>query len=117
MPLAPPDQIKIDREFKTVAVGEAGKSPAPVMRAVFREGLGCVLLGPEQTFASVDSLPILQMPPAAGDASKIPWPDGDLIEPKPFPAYTDQTALNKAADGFKDGFFVEEEHGLAAAAS
>ena len=26
-------------------------------------------------------------------------------------------ALKKAADGFKEGFFVEEEHGLAAAAS
>jgi F-type H+/Na+-transporting ATPase subunit alpha len=26
-------------------------------------------------------------------------------------------ALKKAVDGFKEGFFVEEEHGLAAAAS
>ena len=26
-------------------------------------------------------------------------------------------ALKKATDGFKEGFFVEEEHGLAAAAS
>src|SRR4029434_11297595 len=50
MPLAPPDQIKIDQERKTVSVGVI--SDAPVMRAVYREGLGCVLLGPEQTFAS-----------------------------------------------------------------
>src|SRR5438552_3233140 len=98
MPLAPPEQIKIDRELKTVAIGEVGKSPAPVMRAVFREGLGCVLLGPEQTFASIDRLPILQMRPPTGDASKIMWPDGDLIAPKPLPANIDETALNKAAD-------------------
>jgi CubicO group peptidase (beta-lactamase class C family) len=97
MPLAP-DQIKIDHQLKTVAVGEVGKSPAPVMRAVYREGLGCVLLGPEQTFAIVDSLPILKMPPPAGDASKIPWPDGDFIEPKPLPADINQKALNAAAD-------------------
>src|SRR5438094_7117115 len=33
MPLAPPDQIKIDRERRTVAVGENGKGPAPAMRS------------------------------------------------------------------------------------
>src|SRR5207247_6784125 len=31
MPLAPPDEIKIDREGKTVAVGESGKSQGPTM--------------------------------------------------------------------------------------
>src|ERR1051326_4987939 len=59
MPLAPPDQIKIDRERKTVAVGEGGAGP--VMRAAHREGLGCVVMGPEQTFADIDKLPILKM--------------------------------------------------------
>src|SRR5688572_27343769 len=47
MPLAPPEEIKIDRERKTVAVGQIGINPAPVMRAAHREGLGCVLMGPE----------------------------------------------------------------------
>ena len=98
MPLAPPDEIKIDRERKTVAVGESGKGPAPVMRAAHREGLGCVLMGPEQTFADIDRLPILHMPALAGDASGIPWPDGDLIETKPLPNYIDQKALDAAAD-------------------
>src|SRR6516164_7081335 len=42
MPLALPDQIKIDRERKTVAVGD-GLS-APVMRAAHREGIGCVVM-------------------------------------------------------------------------
>ena len=57
MPLAPPDQIKIDRELKTVAVGESGNGVVPVMRAAHREGLGCVVMGPEQTFADIDKLP------------------------------------------------------------
>src|SRR5436309_11222373 len=72
MPLAPPDEIKIDREGKTVAVGESGKSPAPTMRAAHREGLGCVVMGPEQTFSDIDKLPILKMAPPAGDASRLP---------------------------------------------
>src|SRR5262245_49118050 len=77
MPLAPPSEVKIDRERKTVTVGEGGA--IPVMRAVHREGLGCVVMGPEQTFADIDRLAILKMPAPQGDASRMPWPDGDLI--------------------------------------
>src|SRR5215813_3506540 len=78
MPLVPPDQVKIDREHKTVAVGESGRGLAPTMRAAYRQGLGCVVMGPEQTFADIDKLPILKIPPVVGDPSKIPWPNGDL---------------------------------------
>jgi CubicO group peptidase (beta-lactamase class C family) len=97
-PLAPPDQVRIDRERKTVAIGEIGKSPAPVMRAAYREGLGCVLLGPEQTLADAEDLPALRMPPPDGDAAKLAWPDGDRIEAKPLPAYINPKALNAAGD-------------------
>src|SRR5262245_59492228 len=44
MPLAPPNEVKIDRDRKTVAIGN-GSGLAPTMRAVHREGLGCVVLG------------------------------------------------------------------------
>src|SRR6185436_11219552 len=70
MPLAP--EVQIDRERKAVAIGDR-----PTMRAAYREGLGCVVMGPEQTFADIDSLPILKMPATPGDASRLPWPDGD----------------------------------------
>jgi CubicO group peptidase (beta-lactamase class C family) len=96
MPLAPQDQIQIDRERKTVAVG--GSSRTVVMRAAYREGIGCVVMGPEQTFADVDTLPILKMPPLPGDPSKLPWPDGDLMESKPLPNYIDRKLLDAAAD-------------------
>src|SRR6185369_7236432 len=33
MPLAPPDEVKIDLQRKTVLVGEHGNGPAPPMRA------------------------------------------------------------------------------------
>jgi len=98
MPLVPPDQVKIDREHKTVAVGESGRGLAPTMRAAYRQGLGCVVMGPEQTFADIDKLPILNMPALPGDPSKVPWPDGDLIEQKPLPNYIDRKALDAAAD-------------------
>jgi CubicO group peptidase (beta-lactamase class C family) len=98
MPLAPPDEVKIDRQRRTVLVGEHGNGPAPSMRAAYREGLGCVVMGPEQTFADIDNLPVLNMPPAPGDPSRIPWPDGDLIETKPVPNYIDKKALDGAAD-------------------
>src|SRR6185369_7226838 len=97
MPLAPPEEIRIDRERKTVAVGD-GNSAVPAMRAVYREGLGCVVLGPEQTFAEVDKLPTLKMTPLPGDPSRLPWPDGDLFETKPFPNYIDRKALDAAGD-------------------
>jgi CubicO group peptidase (beta-lactamase class C family) len=97
MRLAPPNQFIIDRERKTVAIGD-GNGPAPVMRAALREGLGCVLLGPEQTFADVERLPSFKMAPLPGDPSRIPWPDGDLIESKPLPTNIDRKALDAAAD-------------------
>src|SRR5688572_7495130 len=61
MPLAPTHEVTIDRERKAVAIGEQGVGP--VMRAAYRDGLGCVLMGPEQTFRDIDRLPILTTPP------------------------------------------------------
>ena len=98
MPLALPDEIKIDQGRKTVAVGEGEHAPGPAMRAVYREGLGWCGLGPEQTFADIDKLPTLKMPALPGDPSKLPWPDGDLIETKPLPSYINRNALAAAAD-------------------
>src|SRR5262249_55978925 len=107
MPVAAPEEIKIDRQRKTVAVGEGGKGPGPAMRAAYREGLGCVVMGPDQTFADIDELPILNMPALPGDSSRLPWPDGDLIETKPLPDYIDRKALDAAADFA----FNRKEHG------
>ena len=52
---------------KTVAIGKAGA--APVMRAAFRDGIGCVILAPDQTFDDIDKLPSLTSPPPPGDAA------------------------------------------------
>lgn len=86
----------VDREHRAVAVGADGY--VPTMRAAFREGLGCVIMAPDQTFEDIESLPVLRMPPLSGDADTIPWPDGDLVADAPLPAGVDQAALDAASD-------------------
>jgi len=98
MPVVPPDHVAIDESARTVAVGVGGNFPAPVMRAAYREGLGCIMLAPDQDFDDVDSLPELRLPPASGDAATIPWPDGDLVTEKPLSAGVDARALEAAWD-------------------
>lgn len=87
---------QVDWERKTVAIGSPGT--APVMRAVYREGLGCIILAPDQTFEDIPQLPRLDMAPLPGDPANIPWPNGDKITPGPLPAQIDAEALQAASD-------------------
>ena len=86
----------VDSERRAVAIGNP--DGVPVMRAAFREGIGCVVLAPDQTFDDIDDLPILTLPPPAVDPATIPWPDGDKLEDAPLPAGMDQAALQAASD-------------------
>lgn len=64
----------VDWDREAVAIGASGGTP--IMRAAFREGIGCVILSPDQTFEDIDDLPELTMAPPPGDAAEIAWPDG-----------------------------------------
>jgi CubicO group peptidase (beta-lactamase class C family) len=86
----------VDRTRRVVAIGK--DDGVPVMRAAFRDGLGCVVLAPNQTFDDIDKLPKLTMPPPPGDAARTPWPDGDLVEKQPLPASVNAAALQAASD-------------------
>ncbi len=88
---------EVDWQRKAVAVGKPEEG-VPTMRAAFREGLGCVILAPDQTFDDIGSLPILEMPPLPGRPAAIPWPDGDLLELQPLPPYIGKAALEAAAE-------------------
>jgi CubicO group peptidase (beta-lactamase class C family) len=68
---------RIDWDRKAVEIGVPGGTP--VMRAAFREGIGCIILPPDQTLENIKDLPIQSLPPLADDAAKIAWPDGDLL--------------------------------------
>jgi CubicO group peptidase (beta-lactamase class C family) len=86
----------VDTAKKTVAIGTQGA--APVMRAAYREGLGCIILAPDQTFDAVDALPSLSMAPPPGDPKTMPWPDGDAVANAAMPANVDPAALQAASD-------------------
>ena len=87
---------EVDWDRRAVAIGASGGTP--VMRAAYREGIGCVILAPDQTFEDIASLPELHMAPPPGDPAQIPWPDGDLVGEMPLPAGVDHAALTDASD-------------------
>jgi len=77
------------------------------MRAAYREGLGCIVMAPHQTFDDIEELPELLVPPLSGDPATIPWPNGDFVEEKPLPDTIDSTKLEAAGDWA----FDRETHG------
>jgi len=86
----------INHELKAVAIG--GPESGPVMRAAFREGIGCVIMAPDQDFDDIQTLPVLELPYPAGDPAKTPWPPGDKLEKQALPANVDSVALNAASN-------------------
>ena len=88
---------QVDHGRRAVTVGAPGKA-TPQMRAAFREGIGCVILAPDQTLADIDGLPVLEMAPPSGITSELLWPDGDRVPPRPLPSYIDTVALQSASD-------------------
>ena len=86
----------IDTSRKAVAIG--GPQSGPVIRAAFREGIGCVVMAPNQSFDDIGSLPILNLPYPAGDPATMPWPTGDVVKQKPHPENIDSAALLAASD-------------------
>jgi CubicO group peptidase (beta-lactamase class C family) len=85
----------IDWDRKTVTIGT--REDAPVMRAVFREGIGSIILAPNQTFDIIDALPIQSLLPLSGDPTTMPWPKGDLIKKQKLPKYIDSDLLDAAS--------------------
>ena len=86
----------VDRDRRVVAVGSG--HGVPTMRAAFREGVGCVVMPPDQTFADIDRLPALKMARPPGEPATIPWPDGDFVASDRLPASVDSDALQAASD-------------------
>jgi CubicO group peptidase (beta-lactamase class C family) len=86
----------VDKAKKTIAIGTRGA--APVMRAAYRDGLGCIILAPDQTFDAINELPSLAMPLPPGDPKTMPWPDGDAVAKTALPSNVDPAALQAASD-------------------
>jgi CubicO group peptidase (beta-lactamase class C family) len=86
----------VDWDRQAVAIGAAGGTP--IMRAAYREGIGCVIMAPDQTFENIDDLPAITMAPLAGDPATIAWPDGDLVGDVSLPSGVDAAALEAASE-------------------
>ena len=86
----------IDRQLKAVAIG--GNESGPVMRAAFRDGIGCIIMAPDQTFDDIDSLPVLESTFPEGDPAMLPWPNGDVVADAPLSDEVDSDALSAASD-------------------
>lgn len=88
-------EYEVRTDLQAVAIG--GPASGTVIRAAFREGIGCVVMPPDQSYDDIDSLPQLLLP-YKGDAATIPWPDGDLVADKPLAHNIDANALQAASD-------------------
>ena len=87
---------EVDYDRKGVVIGSGRHEPK--MRAAFREGIGCVILSPDQTLADVEHLPLLDLPYPDDDPANTPWPQGDLVASTTLPSYVDASALEAASD-------------------
>jgi CubicO group peptidase (beta-lactamase class C family) len=96
-PIGTPDggDYEVDRARRAVTVGAGGY--VPPMRAAFREGVGCVILAPDQDLDDIPGLPRITLPPPAGDASELSWPDGDVVQESALEPGT-RKALQAASD-------------------
>ncbi|MEJ2384842.1 MAG: serine hydrolase [Xanthomonadales bacterium] len=87
---------RIHENLRAVEIGT--EDNFPVVRAAFREGIGCVVMAPDQGLEAIDELPRVDIPPPRQDPATLPWPDGDRVADEPLPAGIDAAALQAASD-------------------
>jgi CubicO group peptidase (beta-lactamase class C family) len=87
---------RIHTALRAVEIGTPDNRP--VMRAAFREGIGCVVMSPEQDLDDIGELPLINIPVPEHDPASLPWPDGDLVNDTPLAAEIDGAALQAASD-------------------
>lgn len=86
----------VDTERDAVTVG--GAEDGTPVTAVFREGIGCIVLEPGQSLDELHTLPRISMKPPAGDPATIPWPNGDLVDSRYKPEGVSLERLQAASD-------------------
>jgi CubicO group peptidase (beta-lactamase class C family) len=90
--------VEINEEQKTVRVGRKDQTPGQPMWSVYREGLGCVVMSPDQELDVIDSLPRLLIKPPPLDAANIAWPFGDRVIGTDLPPGVDEDVLQAASE-------------------
>jgi len=90
------ENVAVHAQAQAVTVG--GGDDGVAVTAAFRDGIGCVVMAPDQTLDDIPSLPQLTLRPPAGDPAEIAWPNGDRIDAFAWPDEIDRMALAAASD-------------------
>jgi len=83
----------IDSEDKWVGVG--GGIDGQRIHAVYREGIGCIVVPPNWDLANNSSLPTIDLSYRT-PSSHLPWPMGDVVKSQALPSHIDKAALQAA---------------------
>ncbi len=86
----------VDVNTRSVSVG--GKHDGTRITAAFREGVGCVVMAPNQTIEDIDLLPKVALSKAKPAAAETDWPQGDRIEKQTLNSSIDAQALKAASE-------------------
>ncbi len=87
---------RIDYKRKAVSVG--GGEDGTEVTAVYRPGIACVVMAPDQTMDDIDTLPAVELAASKVDRSKLAWPQGDKVPQYELGAEINVAALQAASD-------------------
>lgn len=85
----------VDNNAKWVGVG--GGEDGQRIHAVFREGVGCVVVPPKWDLADNSSLPMIDLSYRA-PSTHLPWPMGDAIKSEELSETVNKNSLDAAAE-------------------
>ena len=83
----------VNRDARWVGVG--GGTDGDRVHAVFRDGIGCIVVPPYWDMSSADELPTIDLSYRT-DTTRLPWPMGDLVTPTPLDPSISESALSAA---------------------
>ncbi len=87
---------KVRNETQSVSVG--GGKDGTKITAAFREGVGCVVMAPNQSLEDIERLPRLSLAEPDRPMSETPWPQGDKIIEETLDSQIDVELLQSASD-------------------
>ena len=83
----------VNRDARWVGVG--GGTDGDRIHAVFRDGIGCIVLPPDWDMSSTDKLPTIDLSYRT-DTTHLPWPMGDAVTPTTLDPRISESALSAA---------------------
>ncbi len=100
-------EYTVDNELRAVAVG--GPTAGTTIHAAFRDGIGCVVMPPDQSFDDIGELPMLELAYPNFEPAETPWPNGDLLPNSDIPVSINRDLLQAASDWAFDRASAEQD--------